>query len=434
MADVREKLYRDPVHDLIALDRNNREDRTIMQLIDSAEMQRLRRIRQLGLAWLAYQGAEHSRFTHSIGTMWTATRILRQLAKVRRIPERQVFATRCAALLHDVGHGPFSHAFEKHVGHDHEEWTERILLDPGCEVHHVLENYARGLARDVSRIVRGESRPRFLSQLIASQLDADRFDYLLRDSLMTGVKYGVFDLERIIHVLRIDPHGEQIVISAQGVQPVEQYLQSRYHMYRQVYLHKTVRGAEIMLGKFLTRATDLASSDELVQVDDEPLHNLLRLGPATSMEDYLKVDDHSVYTWLRRAEESRDPVLSDLARGILNRRLFKTVDLSRAKGIKARIAKATAVLRRAGADPRYYFTTDSASDTPYRPYDPREPEAAMHILGEAPGGHGKYRDIFEVSEVVAGLTRAAFRLKRAVFPAEVNGRNIRREMTEALLG
>ena len=107
MAGIREKLYRDPVHNLITLDRNDPHDRTMMRLIDSAEMQRLRRIRQLGLAWLAYQGAEHSRFTHSLGTMWTATRILRQLCNQRRISATQLFATRCAALLHDVGHGPF---------------------------------------------------------------------------------------------------------------------------------------------------------------------------------------------------------------------------------------------------------------------------------------------------------------------------------------
>ena len=354
------------------------------------------------------------------------------LAKYRHIPRHAIFSARCAALLHDVGHGPFSHAFEKHVGHHHENWTRRIILDPECEVHQILESHRKGLAREVCRILAGHAKPAFLSQLLASQLDSDRFDYLLRDSLMTGVKYGVFDLERMIHVLRIDNSGQRIVISPLGVQPVEQYLQSRYHMYRQVYLHKTVRGAEIMLGKFLTRATDLARGGELPGVDDEPLHNLLRLGPDTPMQDYLKVDDHSVYTWLRRAEESPDPVLSDLAQGLLNRRLFKTLDISGMTRIRERAARVRAVLRRHGADPAYYLTIDSASDTPYKPYDPKEPEAASHILVEIPGQKGIYRDIIEVSEVVGGLTRAAFRLRRAVFPAEVNGKPVRRDIVEAL--
>jgi HD superfamily phosphohydrolase len=429
---IREKLYRDPVHDLIALDKNTAEDNTLMELIDCPEMQRLRRIRQMGLANLAYQGAEHSRFSHSLGAMWVATRVLEQLSKEQPVPQRMRFATRCAALLHDVGHGPLSHVFESFMQVHHETWTSRIILDPSSRIYQVLRGYHASLPNEVVNIIQGKSHPRFLSQIISSQLDADRFDYLLRDSIMTGVKYGIYDFERLLHVLRLDSRSENIVVAGNGVQAVEKYLQARYHMYSQVYLHKTVRAGERVFGSLLTRAADLAGDARtLCLQEDDPLLSLLREKGHADLSTYLHLDDHVIYTALHRWTSCKDPVLADLASRITERQLFKTMDVSRVKNLKAKEKLAREEIRKAGLDPRYYFMLDSSGDIPYKPYDPRRPSESSHIMVEqnqvAPGGGT--RDIFEVSEVVVGLARAAFTIKRAVFPATAGGVDLREKMS-----
>lgn len=429
---IREKLYRDPVHDLIALDKNSAEDSTLMELIDCPEMQRLRRIRQMGLANLAYQGAEHSRFSHSIGAMWVATRVLEQLGKEQPVPPRMHFATRCAALLHDVGHGPLSHVFESFMGVHHETWTSRIILDPSTEVCQVLQKYHASLPNEVVSIIQGQSRPKFLSQIISSQLDADRFDYLLRDSVMTGVKYGIYDFERLLHVLRLDARSENIVVAGNGVQAVEKYLQARYHMYSQVYLHKTVRAGERVFGALLMRAADLAEdAGTLCLQEDDPLLALLRQKCKADLLTYLHLDDNVVYTALHRWKRCSDPVLADLASRITERQLFKTLDVSRVKNLDAKENLAREEIRRAGLDPKYYFMLDTSGDIPYKPYDPHQPSGSSHILVEQSFGSrdGNSKDIFEVSEVVGGLARAAFTVKRAVFPAMAGGVNLREKMS-----
>lgn len=428
---IREKLYRDPVHDLIALDKNSREDITLMELIDCPEMQRLRRIRQMGLAYLTYQGAEHSRFSHSLGAMWVATRILDQLSKEQPVPPRMQFATRCAALLHDVGHGPLSHVFESFMAVSHEMWTRRIILNPSSHVNRILRQYHAALPGEVAGIIEGDSRPRYLSQIIASQLDADRFDYLLRDSVMTGVKYGIYDFERLLHVLRLDRRGENIVVAANGVQAVEKYLQARYHMYSQVYLHKTVRAGERVFGNLLQRAAELADDEKFLCLwPDEPLLMLLRNRTGTDLKTYLEIDDYAIQTALQRWKDCGDPILSDLASRIVERRLFKTIDVSRVKGLKSKEKAARDLIRNAGLDPRYYFIVDTSGDMPYKPYNPGRPEVKSHIIVDISSAP---RDIHEVSEVVGGLARAAFTVKRAIFPASAGGRDLRDEMMRIFL-
>lgn len=431
---IREKLYRDPIHDLISLDKNSAEDCTLMELVDSTEMQRLRRIRQLGLASLAYQGAEHTRFTHSLGAMWVATRILLQLGKDRPVPPRMAFATRCAALLHDVGHGPLSHVFESFMAVHHETWTRRIVLSKESMVYQILARHHASLPGEVVSIIEGHSQPRFLSQIISSQLDADRFDYLLRDSVMTGVKYGIYDFERLLHVLRLDPRGQNIVVAPNGVQPVEQYLQSRYHMYRQVYLHKTVRAGETVFGRLLVRAADLAKAGKLPSLSpDEPFARLLKHTDKTALADYLQIDDDVVYASLKRWRNCDDEVLRDLANRVLERRLFKTLDVSRVKGLPGKVKKAQQAIRKAGLDPKYYFALDTSGDTPYRPYNAGKPGGGSHIMVEPCPGGSPCRDIHELSAVVAGLAKAAFTVKRAMFPETANGVDLRRQMAEIFL-
>jgi HD superfamily phosphohydrolase len=413
-----------------------------MELIDSPEVQRLRRIRQLGLASVAYPGAEHSRFTHSLGVMWTATRILDHLARTTEIPPQQALAVRCAALLHDVGHGPLSHVFEKFTMVHHEEWTRRMLLDPQGRLYRILASHRPSLPEEVVAIIEGRSHPLYLSQIISSQLDADRFDYLLRDSHMTGVKYGVFDLERLIRMLRLDAAGRQIVVARAGIHPVEGYLQSRFHMYAQVYLHKTVRAAEAVLGLTLKRAAELAAAHRLGEEERDPLGRILlaaglRLFPSSTpapqpssglnlqLDDYLDLDDHGVYGAMKRWRRHSDPILADLSARVLDRRFFKTVDVSRLKSLESRVKKARTIIAAAGGDPKYHLYVDESGDVPYRPYDRKLRRHGKVIFVEPLQLDGEYQDIAKVSEVVAGLARAGFITRRVMFPENLGSTDLR---------
>jgi len=155
----KEKMYRDPAHDLIALDANSREDRVLMALIDTPEFQRLRRVRQLGMAFVAFQGAEHSRFVHSIGVMWLVTRILERFERAYAVDPLLVFPARCAALLHDVGHGPMSHVLERLFNKGHEEWTNAVIRSSDSEINHVLCGYDLALPSAVIAVLAGAPRP-----------------------------------------------------------------------------------------------------------------------------------------------------------------------------------------------------------------------------------------------------------------------------------
>src|SRR5450432_588765 len=179
-----EKIIRDPVHDVIAFRLDRPIDALLFRLLNAAEFQRLRRIRQLGMASLAYPGADHSRYSHSLGVMETARKILAQLRLSHPIDEESETVLLCASLLHDLGHGPFSHVFEHVSGIDHEKLTQRLIADPESDVNQLLAAHDRALPGKVLRFLRAESPRTFLNDVLASQLDADRFDYLLRDNLM----------------------------------------------------------------------------------------------------------------------------------------------------------------------------------------------------------------------------------------------------------
>src|ERR1051325_3959565 len=210
-----ERIYRDPVHNIIRLRTDDDEGALIMNLIDTPEFQRLRRIKQLGLGLYTYQGAEHSRFTHSLGAFHLMTRVLDRLSEKYQIEKQDRTAARAAALLHDVGHGSFSHVMEKVLGFHHEKFTVEVVLSSETEVGRQLRSYSSDMPGKVAAIIEGRFQPSALGQLVSSQLDVDRMDYLLRDSLMTGAKYGIYDLEWIINALAIDEEGDRIYVAAQ---------------------------------------------------------------------------------------------------------------------------------------------------------------------------------------------------------------------------
>src|SRR5215213_5101423 len=391
----------------------------MVRLVDSFECQRLRRIKQLGLALFTYQGAEHSRFAHSLGVLHLITRVLDRLSEKYTIPVEARAAARAAALLHDTGHGPFSHVMEKVLNFHHEEWTRRAVLSEETEIGQVLREYSPGFPERVASIIEGKFQPAALAQLVSSQLDVDRMDYLLRDSLMTGAKYGIYDLEWVINALQIDEENDRIYVAARGLYAVEEYLQARYYMFRQVYFHRTLRSAEAVLRSVLRRALALLEEGrEVWCAPGTAFEKVLRRRPLT-LEEHLEMDDSDVLFHIKQWQRSDDPVLSDLSRRFTGRRLFKAIDLDMPENERAGfLAAARAEVARAGYEPAYYFIEDHAGDVPYYNYysaEGAEPKARIYV--EDGYARPVVREISEVSEAVRGLQ--SYQLNRVCFPPEV---------------
>lgn len=429
-----EKLFRDPIHDLITLDRHSPEDQTLLKALDAFEVQRLRRVKQLGMAHMAYHGAEHSRFSHSLGVLHLVRRMLDRLERQRPIDGLQRMATMCAGLLHDLGHGPFSHVMEKFFREKHELWTSRVILHPESQIHQILLEYSADLPEQIVKVLNLEAEPKWLNTLISSQMDADRFDYLIRDSHMTGVKYGIFDLERLLLLLRIDEETERVVVASKGLLPVEKYLQSRYQMYRQVYFHKTVTSAEAMLMGVMDRARDLAKEGKLPHVGEStPLFRLLTEG-TLALRDFLDLDDSVLLNAMNLWSTCEDPVLSDLSMRLRTRRLFKAVEIEAEEEedmlFSGKIAQARDLLEENGYDYRYYLRFSKSSDTPYRPYNPRNPDTTIWIQGDK--DPGELSDVSKVSPTVRAFTESPYTIHRVFFPEVGTLGNLRERMTEIL--
>ena len=241
---IEEKVFKDPVHRYIHV-----RDRVIWDLVGTKEFQRLRRIKQLGTTYLTFHGAEHSRFHHSLGVYEIVRRIVDDVFVNRpEWKQEERLLSLCAALLHDLGHGPFSHSFEKVFGLDHEQFTRQIILGD-TEVNAILRKVGSDFPKKVAEVIAKTYENKLVVSLISSQIDADRMDYLQRDAYFTGVSYGHFDMERILRVMR--PREDQVVIKQSGMHAVEDYIMSRYQMYWQVYFHPVTRSAEVILTKIL---------------------------------------------------------------------------------------------------------------------------------------------------------------------------------------
>ncbi|MBE7454575.1 MAG: HD domain-containing protein [Kofleriaceae bacterium] len=380
---MRDRVFRDPVHGLIEL---RGEERPIAELLETRALQRLRRIHQMGLAWLVYPGAEHSRFSHALGALHVAQRVTRQL----KLDGKVALDVKVAALLHDVGHGPFSHAWE-HVfpGCDHERWGERIVAED-AELAAALEALAPGLAATVRSFWHKQYRPAFARKLVSSQLDVDRLDYLLRDGHFSGAGYATYDLDWILHALAVedvragdDDPRDLVIDYRRGTYAVEQYLFARSYMYAQVYHHKTVRAAEWMLVKLFERYTELARAG--AEPPGLAAAAALARGESLAVEGYLRLHDvsvlHALDTWGGRGEgpAADDPVVRDLAARLVDRRLFKTFDLGDDPQVAERVAEPAAALaaRRFGAAARTYVTVDTTRQIGYVPRADEE----LHVVG-----------------------------------------------------
>lgn len=385
-----EKVFKDPVHRYIHV-----RDRLIWDLIGTAEFQRLRRIRQLGTTYLTFHGAEHSRFGHSLGVYEIARRLIEIFHNRGDWDESETMLSLCAALLHDVGHGPFSHAFEKVFETDHEQFTQAIILGDS-EIHRVLERVSPDFPGKVADVI-GKTYPnRLVVSLISSQIDADRMDYLLRDAFYTGVSYGHFDMERIWRIMR--PVGDQIVFKLSGMHAVEDYIMSRYQMYWQVYFHPVSRSAEVILTEILHRAKRLYR--EGYHFSHPPVQLFSLFEGKITLQDYINLDESIMFYFFQVWQQEKDKILSDLCRRFINRRLFKYVQLSKDQVYAG--DELTQAFAEAGMDPDYYLKVDSSSDCPYDFYRPGEEEERLPIQLLMPDG--SLHELSQESDVVASIT------------------------------
>ena len=414
-----EKIYRDSVHNIIRLKTGDEAGKLLARLVDAAEFQRLRRIKQLGLALFAYQAAEHSRFTHSLGALHLVTRTLEKLKLKYKVSKDAEVAVRCAALLHDIGHGAFSHVIETILGFHHEQFTIEAVLSEETEVGQILKDFSPTIAEDVAAIIRGDFRPMALAQLVSSQLDVDRMDYLLRDSLMTGAKYGIYDLEWIIKSLEIDEREDRLYVAARGIYAVEDYLQARYYMFRQVYFHRTLRSAEAVLKSLLRRALEIFAQGKAVWfAAGTPFEKILR-GEKLSLKEHLALDDSDVLFHIKQWQNATDEILSDLAKRFLNRRLFKVFDLDMPETEREEfLTAARRLIEERGFDAKYYFIEDFAGDVPYYFYTKERAEKKNLIYVEEGFSHPQIKEISEVSAAVRGLQKG-FQIHRICFPPEL---------------
>jgi len=377
---MKDRVFRDPVHGLIEF---RGDDRPLDGLLATRAFQRLRRVHQMGFAWHVYPGAEHSRFGHALGAFHVAVRATQALQLTPTI----AFHVRVAALLHDIGHGPFSHTWEQVFPEtSHEEWGKRVCTEDE-EFRGALDQIDDGLSAHLCAFWDKTYKPSYARKLVSSQLDVDRLDYLLRDGHYSGAGYATFDLDWILHALQIesvrdgDDPRDLVVDYRRGRFAVEQYLFARTYMYAQVYHHKTVRAAEWMFLKLFERYVALAKEGN--EPPGLPAAAGLARGTRVSVGQYLGLDDFAVTcamdAWADpSAGATRDRVVQDLAQRLVSRRLFKTVDLGDdpavMEDLRAPLAKVAA--KEFGEDGSYYYHLDTAQQVGYRA-DGEE----LHVVG-----------------------------------------------------
>lgn len=328
------KVFRDPVHKLIRIDP---DDVVLLELLDTPEMQRLRRIRQLGVSNLTFHGAEHSRFAHSLGVMNFAQRILESL-KRRYKNDTEVLdylnvdncrIVKAAALLHDMGHRPFSHMLERAFdgGDKHEKMTVRIIRSNDTQVFKALKD-CNVDPEKVAELIEGTSEHSLLKDIVSSQLDADRMDYLLRDSLATGVEYGRFDAEWLISALCIgrDPQSSndgtqswRLCLDKQrGLPSAEQFILARVHMTEQVYFHRATRGYEVLLLNLFQAAGRCEKSKTLPGGTPGVIREFFANNGNLDHDQWLRFDEAALTAAMHVWSGSNDE-LAELARAFLNR-------------------------------------------------------------------------------------------------------------------
>ncbi|WP_448146633.1 HD domain-containing protein [Labrys miyagiensis] len=338
-----QQRIRDPLHDLIEFKDNDELERTLWRVIQTQPFQRLRRVKQLGFSDLVYPGACHSRFAHSVGVFHTARQLMDVVRSSHgRLESRERIAL-AAALIHDLGHGPFSHAFEtvgKRLGlklADHEHVSD--LLIKNGEVAEILNTMGSGFAVDVADMVKKEGRITVHNAVVSSQFDADRLDYMRRDRLMTGTHHAAIDFKWLVANLEIAalPTGvdeqrtgsvETFVIGPKAVHAAEAYVLGLFQLYPTVYFHKATRGAEKLFTELLVRIVQLVRDGSSAQTGLPDRHPLVRFAQdPENLEIVLRLDDSIIWGALSLMNDADDRLIGQFASRLRDRVLFKCIDV-----------------------------------------------------------------------------------------------------------
>jgi len=376
-----QKLFRDPLYDYIAIDK----DPWLLKLLNCPEMQRLRYINQLGLSQFTYPGATHSRFSHSLGVFHVMTQCLEYLEKDYRtaFDPGDKDALLAAALLHDVGHGPFSHATEDFFG-NHEENCVQIITYSESTVNKLLTGVNKDLPAKVAALIAkrlptgAKQPPLWQKSLISSQLDMDRLDYLRRDSLCSGAEYGNFDWFRIIHTIQLkekvikgQQKGTFVVWPDKSKFALEEYIFSRFYMYQSVYFHHTTRGFEGLLKKILQCAQDIAKNNKnFTKALLPPMKMLLGGKGDKYLTKFQKLTDHILLAQITIWQNNKNKTLSDLSERLLLRKGIGWTEIIAGTPFEmaTKIGKVRKYLQSQGKDHNHYFIEDSTGIPPYKPY------------------------------------------------------------------
>lgn len=369
---------RDPIHDLIVFDEKDEVDQLAWRLINTPEFQRLRRIRQLGVSEFVFPGATHTRFTHSIGVYHNARRLVRLIDEDRidspeepgrngtRSSEDRSRVIRVAALLHDIGHGPFSHAFEgartalaRTQGREkikkHEFYSAELIRHPDMAICKVLSEFDPVLPEQVAQVIEADDPADIYHAVVSSSFDADRLDYLQRDRYMTGTRAGSVDLEwlmrnLIIEDIRLSQEEEDdpslttvptFAFSEKARGAAEDFLLARYRLYTNVYLHKTTRGFEKVVGALIEWLGSPGNAQTVGVEGDNPLIRFLVADGDGSVEDYAHLDDIVVWGLIERLGRSTEADPRRLARCLLDRNRPKCLDLSKHFGTSSGMVEGT---------------------------------------------------------------------------------------------
>ena len=406
---MNEKVFRDPVHNYITVNHP-----VIYDLINSKEFQRLRRVKQVSTTVFTFHGAEHSRFSHCLGVYEIARRVTGIFdAKFPEIWDtNEDLLTMVAALLHDVGHGAYSHTFEKLFDTDHEAITQEIITSPDTEVNAILRQVSPDFPEKVASVINHTYHNKQVVQLISSQIDCDRMDYLLRDSYYSGANYGQFDLTRILRVIR--PTKDSIVFEYNGMHAVEDYIVSRFQMYMQVYFHPASRAMEVLLQNLLKRAKYLYHIDSHFFEKTSP--NLIPfLANQASLADYLSLDDGVMNTYFQAWISAEDDILADLASRFVNRKVFKSVTFEEES--RKDLSHLVELVKSVGFDPDYYTGIHVNFDLPYDIYRPekKEPRTEINMIQK----DGSVVELSTISPIVKTLTGTIYGDRRFYFPKEM---------------
>ncbi len=365
MSSATRKIINDPVYGFITIDHP-----LILRLMAHPYYQRLRRIHQMAFAQLVYPGAVHSRLHHSLGAYHLMCSALNELkSKGVAITTEEELGARIAILLHDIGHGPYSHALEHKLlpGVHHEQLSILIMR--------YLNEISRGQLETAIDIFTNNYKKPFLHQLVSGQLDVDRMDYLTRDSFFTGVSEGVIGYDRIIKMLTV--HEGELVVEEKAIYSIEKFLVSRRLMYWQVYLHKTVVSAEKMLVRIIERAKELIAGGHELTATTPALNFFLQYKGndiSEHLDKFCLLDDYDVLSTIKNWMDDKDKVLSTLCRGLINRRLLKVkfqsapFDESEVQQLRHRVSEC---LRISEAEARYLVFTGEAVNTTYDPNEER---------------------------------------------------------------